>query len=522
MNTQARTALYYAVVISLGGFVFGFDASVISGVLGFIEKEFDLGPADVGIIFAWTGIGAMLSSLTVGALSDAFGRKRVLQFLAILYAISAYFSAIAWNYEVLVIARAIGGYAFGSLYIAPIYIAELAPAKLRGRLGAVNQLNIVVGLSAAYFVNLIFLRMSTGTDFGDMLGITEANAWNWMLGFELLPIAIWFVLLLFMPRSPRWLAANGRADEARKVMARVASPDELESALSGIRDNLGGDKATLMQQISAIFTRKMAFIVFVSIIIAIIQMITGINAVFYYATTIFELSGVGQDAAFVQAVAVGLTNVVFTLIAMALIDRLGRKPLMLAGLAGAAISLGVVAYGFQQATYKLEPAAVSIVDPDGTYPELSALGGVQYDNDVAFKTAFAAATSDNFMRDNEAVILKNAMNANSRMILAGILGFVASFAISLGPIMWVFLSEIFPVRIRGLAISLVTIFNSGTSTAVTTFFPIQVANAGIASAFFIFCGWAVVGLVLLIFLMPETKGMSLEEIERKYVQSKDK
>ena len=518
MKAEIRTAVRYSIVIALGGFVFGFDATVISGVLGFVEKDFDLTPAQIGVIFAWTGLAALASSATIGIAADFFGRKRALQFLAILYTISALFSALAWDFQSLVIARAIGGYAFGSLVIAPVYIAEISPASIRGRLGAINQLNIVVGLSSAYFVNLLLLRLSSGDSaFADLIGLSSDNVWNWMLGVELIPAMAWLVLISLIPKSPRWLATRGRWDEARKVLSKLVSPDEIEAALEGIKENLGGVNATFGEQLKAIFTRKMAYILIVSVIIAVVQMITGINAVFFFAPTVFELSGVGQDAAFVQAVSVGLTNVVFTLIAMSLIDMVGRKPLMLIGLACAAISLGVVAYGFQSATYTVTSDTIAALDGVSDDHDLSGLLNQTYTNDVKFKTAVADATSPNFMRDNEAEILKNAMTANPKLILAGILGFVASFAISLGPIMWVFLSEIFPVRVRGVAIGLVTIFNSATSTLVTTLFPTVVAGAGIATVFFIFCGWAIAGLILLAFLMPETKGMSLEEIEQRYI-----
>ena len=515
MAPETRNATRYSVIIALGGFVFGFDASVISGVVGYVTREFDLSPIQQGMVVSAPTLAAIFASLTVGPLADYFGRKRVLQLLAFLYSLSAIASAFAWDYTSLVVARAVGGYAFGSLVLAPVYIAELSPARLRGRLVSVNQLNIVVGLSAAYFSNYFIQAAATsGASWATALTIDE-NTWNWMLGVEAIPAIIWFLALFTVPRSPRWLATNGEWEGAEKVLKKIASPDEAATAIADLRSTIGAAAASFGTRLRALFHKEMIFILTIGIMIAIIQQVTGINIVFFYATTIFEQSGVGTNAAFAQAISIGLVNIVVTFIAMAAIDSIGRKPLMIFGLAGVAVSMSIVAYGFNEATYKITPEAAESLVETTEIEGLTPLIDVEYENDVAFKKAVADAIGDDGLRDHEAAILQSAMDANARLILIGILGFVASFALSLGPVMWVLLSEIFPVKVRALAISFVTIFNSGASWLVQFLFPWEVATFGIAGVFLSFAVFAVIGLVLVVLLLPETKGLTLERLEEK-------
>lgn len=270
-------------------------------------------------------------------------------------------------------------------------------------------------------------------------------------------------------------------------------------------------------------------VLLIAAIIAVVQQITGINAIFYFATTIFELTGIGQNAAFVQAVVVGVVNVIVTLIVIGLIDKIGRKPLMIMGLCGIVLSMGAATWGFKTSTYEVTPEAklalIQIENPETGQPYLTEndanlLVGQKFTSDVAFKQAIEEKSNREFVRDHYATILKNTMSANTKLILFGIIGFVASFAFSLGPIMWVFLGEIFPVQVRGLAISLVTVLNSGVSMLITTFFPIQLAANGVTSVFAFFFFWSVIGLILIAWLMPETKGLTLEEIEARFTKTK--
>lgn len=457
MTRTDRRALVYASIIALGGFLFGFDAVVISGVMPFITPEFGLNEWWVGAIVSAPSLAAIAAALTVGPIADYVGRKRVMITLALLYTISAVASALAPDATTLFVARLIGGLAFGTLMLAPIYIAEIAPAHLRGRMVSVNQFNIVIGFSAAYFANYYILQLSqSGSDLAINLGIDQF-AWRWMLGLEALPAALYFFFMMLVPESPRWLVLEGHTERARDIMQRIAPAEQIEELLSCIRDSAQEATHNLLAKIKDMFRPELRMVLIVGLICAVAQQSSGINAVYFYAPTIFEQSGVGTDAAFAQATYIGLVNIAFTIAAMSLIDKLGRRPLMLAGLAGIAVSMFLSAWGFH--------------------------------------------------------------TESPGIVLAGILGFVASFAFSLGPVMWVLFSEIFPNRIRGVCMAFMGIVNSGVSWFIQFIFPVELARFGPVITFSIFAVTAVVFLVLLARLMPETRGRSLEELEKELARA---
>ncbi|MEO1247303.1 MAG: sugar porter family MFS transporter [Pseudomonadota bacterium] len=509
-----RTAVFYAAVISLGGFLFGFDAAVISGVVGFVTTEFGLSDWWVGTVVSAPSFGAMIAALTVGPVADYVGRKRVMLALALLYTISAVASAFAPDALTLVIARFIGGLAFGTLMLAPIYIAELAPARLRGRMVSINQLNIVIGFSAAYFANYFILGASqSGSAFSNALGL-EQHAWRWMLGLEALPAAAYFFFMLMAPESPRYLVLQGKVEQARQIMQRIAPAEQIEGLLESIKDSSKEATSRLGEKVRDMFRPELRMVLVVGLIAGIAQQSSGINVVFFYAPTIFEQSGVGTNAAFAQATYVGIINVVFTVLAMLLIDRLGRKPLMLAGLAGVAISMSISAYGFHTAYYELPAEAASSISTSGDLAALESISGVRFENDIAFKAAVEDAIGRTALKANEAAIIQSAVVMNSTLVLVGIMGFVASFAFSLGPVMWVLFSEIFPNRIRGVCMALMGVVNSGVSSLVQFIFPWELAILGSAGTFIVFAAFALLFLVLLTWLMPETRGKTLEELEK--------
>ena len=321
MEYRSYYAIYCAIIVSLGGFVFGFDASVISGVVGPVTVEFGLTPIQAGFVVAAPTLSSAIGTLLIGPLSDALGRKKILMFIAFLYLVSAVGSAMSTSYVMLLAARALGGFAFTSLIIAPMYIAEIAPAQRRGKLVSVNQLNIVVGLSAAYFANYYILGLSSsGAEWVSAWGLDQ-QAWRWMLGFEIVPALIFFIALFAIPDSPRWLIQKGREQEARAVMAKLVPADQVDNEISLITQSSATENESLWARIGGIFGPRMRLALVVGIIVGVVQQITGINAIFFYAPTIFEQSGIGTDAAFAQAVLVGLINVVFTLVAIALIDQ---------------------------------------------------------------------------------------------------------------------------------------------------------------------------------------------------------
>jgi sugar porter (SP) family MFS transporter len=390
MTTEMRYATRVALTVALGGFLMGFDASVISGVVTFIEPELGLTKIELGWLVASLTLTATLAMMVSGPLSDRLGRRPVLKIAAALFTVSAVASALAPTFMALVAARMLGGLGVGAaLIIAPMYIAEIAPAAMRGRMVSLNQLNIVVGISAAFFSNYLILRLSQSEyPCAEALRIGEWS-WRWMLGVEALPAILYFLALLVVPESPRWLVTNGRDDEARGVLARVSGAQQAVEDVEAVKASLRVERTSERANLRELFQPEMRLVLAVAISVAILQQITGINSVFFYAPMIFEESGIGTDASFMQAVLVGLVNLVFTVLALLFIDRLGRRPLLGAGLTGIAVCMLLLSYGF---------ASESV---------------------------------------------------NPEIILVGILGFVASFAFSLGPVMWVLFSELFPNRVRG-------------------------------------------------------------------------
>lgn len=501
-----------ALAVSLGGFLFGFDASVISGVIRFIKPEFGLSDLELGWVVSSPAFSAMFAMLVAGALSDALGRKRVLIVVAFLYAISAILSALAPTTIVLVIARMLGGIAFGAaLILAPMYIAEISRAEQRGRLVSVQQLNIVLGFSAAYFSNYYLLQA-----IGETGWITEATAWRWMLGIEAIPALIYFGVAFFIPYSPRWLMMKGRSEEAEAVLEWLHGTDRAQSELTQIRERLA-DSSHERVEYKALLAKGMRFVLVVGLLVGVLQQITGVNAIYFYATTIFEQSGVGANASFAQAVWVGIINVLFTILAIALIDRLGRKPLLLIGLLGVALSMSITSYGFHQATY--EWPTEHAIQLEGVSPEsVAEVTDREFQSDKAFKRAVLDALGADQYRVHEAAIIEASANMNARLILVGILGFVASFAFSLGPVMWVMLSELFPNRVRGIAISVIGFVNSAVSWFVQFVFPWELTNLGNALTYLIYGLFALLGFLILLRMLPETKGKSLEQIEDEYVR----
>ena len=512
-----KSALYYTIIVSMGGFIFGFDASVISGAIGFVATEFSLSAWQQGWVVSSPTLGGIIATISAGAICDAIGRRKTLIGIALLYLVSAFFSAFATDFWMLVVARFIGGMAFCSLMIAPIYIAEISAPEHRGKLVSVNQFNIVLGFSVSYFSNFYFLQLSQ-SDIGwvTQLGIQE-NVWRWMLGMEILPALLWFVLLFTIPRSPRWLIMKGHDQEAQTVLNKLFDRETAREQLQSIRSTLSAKQEALTKRLGFLFSKKMKIPIFIGLIVGIAQQVTGINVIFFYAPTIFEQSGVGTNAAFMQAVIIGVVNVIFTIIAMMTIDKLGRKPLLLVGLSGVVLSMAICTYGFKQATYALDQETVITLSEQHeslSQADLQPLVDVTFDSDVAFKNALTSQLSESIVNQHQGDLLEAATKMNATLIMVGIVGFVASFAMSLGPVMWVMFSEIFPNHIRGIAISLVGVVNSFVSFMVQLVFPWELATLGAAMTFAIYGIFAFIALIMVIRFVPETKGQSLEMIER--------
>lgn len=510
METTTRRTWFIAFVVSLGGFLFGFDAGIISGVMAYAGPEFNLNDIQTGWVVSSPSFSAMLAMLVSGRLSDFFGRKKILIVVAFLYALSALLSAYATGYDMLWIARMLGGIAFGAaLILAPTYIAEISSAENRGKLVSMQQLNIVLGFFAAFLCNYYLNEMNTsGESF-----LTDETVWRWMLGLEMIPAVLYFVLMFFVPRSPRWLLLKQQAKEALRILKQLHGSKRADEEAKTITESIAKSNNKEKVQLNELVKPALRFIFLVGLTIGILQQVTGINAIYFYATSIFKQTGIGTNAAFASGVLLSMTTVVFTIVAMLFIDRMGRRPLLLIGIAGIALSMILCGYGFKQATYRISSDAISNLD-QALVDKLEVFDGRTFDDDVAFKNEMKAALGSQTYAKNEGAILEVATEMNSTLILVGILVFIACFGFSLGPVMWVMLSEMYPNKYRGLAIGVIGFVNSFASWLVQQVFPWELSNLGNATTFFIFGFIALGGFFLFMRILPETKGKSLEELEQ--------
>jgi len=515
MKKNQLFTIRVALTVALGGFLMGFDASVISGVVKFIEPQFDLTKIQLGWSVSSLTLTATLAMLVSGRMSDLLGRRTVLKYAAILFTLSAVGSALAPSFAFLVVARMLGGIGVGaSLIIAPMFIAEISPPERRGQLVSFNQLNIVLGISVAFFTNYLIVRLgSSEAAWVQKLGIAENN-WRWMLGLETLPAIFYFFALFFVPRSPRWLMMKGKHEEAMVVLNRANDAETAEEEFRNIRGSIEGGSDQKKVPLTELFKPALRLVLLIGLGVAVLQQITGINSVFFYAPMIFEQSGIGTDAAFSQAILVGLTNLVFTVLAILFIDRLGRKALLGIGLAGIAVFMFVLAAGFNSATYTLNSEAIETLSEGIDKEALYAMQDDLYDSDVKYKQKLTEVLGPLAVKEHQSELIAGAIDSNPWLILIGILGFVASFAISIGPVMWVLFSELFPNWIRGLAISFVGFINSLVSFSVQLIFPWELATLGTAGTFLIYGIFGALGLVFVLIMVPETKGKSLEELEK--------
>lgn len=509
MNERSLYATRVSLVVALGGFLMGFDSAVISGVVDPVRDAFALDADQIGWAVACLTLGATFAMALAGPLADRFGRRQVLMVTAVLFTASAIGCALAEDYLTLIIARIIGGLGVGgALLIAPIYIAEIAPPERRGQLVSFNQLNVVLGFSAAFFSNY-FLN-------------DAGMSWRWMLGVEAVPAALYLLLLFSVPRSPRWLAAQERDAEALAVLERINGPDRAGAALAEVLESIQAASEQASAGIDELFSRRMRRVMLIGLGLGFFQQITGINAIFYYSTTIFGAAGAARDAALGQAIFVGLVNVAFTLLAMRLIDRLGRKPLLMIGTSVMAIALFINGAAFNSATYTLDSAAIEAASQSlqaATVADLSALEGQTFTHLPEFLDAIRervrpfGATELAVFERKSGDIAKSALEIDGLLVLISIMAYIAAFAISLGPVMWAMFSEIFPQHVRGLAISVAGFFNSAISFGVQWCFPLALEAVGPASVFFFFGTMAALGLLFSWLVVPETKGRSLEELE---------
>lgn len=512
---KQTNAYKYSLIVAIGGLIFGLDAALISGTINFITKEFALSDIQLGTAVSAPALGVLLALPFAGYACDKFGRKKTLIIVAFLYLFSAIFSALAPNYFTLVAARFIGGLAFSSISLASMYIGEIAPPRLRGKLVSMTQINIVIGLSAAYFINYLILDWSTATSgWAVDYGLTT-NVWRWMLGSEIIPALLWFALLFTIPESPSWYLLKNKKEEASTVLAKLMPlaeiPKYINENLERIHSKI--DELGIVEQLKGIFTKKMRVILIIATTIAIAQQATGINAILFYAPTVFEQLGLGTDAAFAQAIWIGLVSLVFTVLAILMVDKVGRKPMIIFGMLWIVASLVLCWYGFSLAEYSITPEALTALKDVPNIEKLDALVGVVYDSDLAFKNALVDNLGEATAREYAGVFLEKCTTLNATLILVGLLSFIGAFHFSVGPLMWVLFSEIFPVSIRGIAIPFFTIITSLTNWLVQQFFPWQLNNMGVGAIFLFYAIIVGIGLIILSIYLKETKGLTIEEIQ---------
>ncbi|WP_404309830.1 MFS transporter [Neorhodopirellula lusitana] len=530
MKSYKTNALIYSTIVAMGGFLFGLDAALISGTIDYITAEFSLTPEQLGTAVSAPALGVLVALPFAGYICNQFGRKKAILLIAVLYLISAICSALAPTYWTLVAARFLGGLAFSSISLASMYIGEIAPPKLRGKLVSMTQINIVIGLSGAYFVNYLINHWATsGAPWVVNMGL-DTSTWRWMLGSEVPFAIIWFGLLLTIPESPSWFVFQHRDEDAKRTLRKLMPEDEIESHVDEVRESI--HKSTkdhsIKSQLREIFGKPMRLTFVIAMTIAVAQQSTGINAVLFYAQTIFKQLGIGSDAAFVQAIWVGLTSIVFTVMGLLLVDKLGRRPLIIWGMVWIIASLGICSYAFHNARYvvneqtiaAMEAAETQDASMDGTertalndVDRLNALAGVEHTSDVEFKQAIRGVLGKEAANKHMGTLLDASIKINAKLVLFGILSFIAAFHFSVGPVMWVLFSEIFPVSVRGIAIPFFTIVTSLTSWLVQFFFPRQLESMGMTAVFLFYAGTVFIGLVILFFTLIETKNMSIEEIQ---------
>lgn len=432
-----------SVVAALGGLLFGFDTAVISGTINFIQPYFGLSEAELGWTVSSLLFGCIAGVFIAGKAGDLYGRKKVLMFAALLFFFSAVGSASAHSLYFFLFARVLGGIAVGvASILSPMYIAELAPAKYRGSLVSLNQLAIVIGILVAFFSN--YLLVGTGE-----------NNWRWMLLVMAAPAVLLFFSLFLVPESPRWLVARKRNDEALQVLVKTSGQEFASAELNEIEQTLKNQEEGTFRDLLA---PKIKPLLFIGIILAIFQQITGINTIMYYAPKIFANVGQSNDSALLQTILIGGTNLVFTLVAMVLIDRFGRKKLI-------------------------------IVESTGMMLMLSGLSALYF------------------------------MNATSGiLVLVFILAYIAFFAASLGPALWVVAAELFPNRLRskGMSVAIVSLWIA--CTVVTIAFPIMLEMLSGGITFLIFALICLANLIFVLKYVPETKGKTLEELEKQFAK----
>ena len=463
-HTSNTCSLFYVIFISavaaIGGFLFGFDSGVINGTVTALGKAFNSSSVATGFNVASVLLGCALGALAAGPLADKFGRRAIMIITAIIFAISAFGSGISESSAEFIFYRLFGGLGIGAASVlAPAYIAEVAPPALRGRLATLQQLAIVLGLFAAFLSNYLIADAAGSAQNILML---DTAAWRWMFWAELVPAILFLVGVLFIPESPRYLVAQGKVDDAKAVFSKI-SDDNADKQISDVKRSLHSDTKPSIRDLFIDNSKKVHPIVWVGVALSVFQQFVGINVVFYYGSELWQAAGFDESQSLFINVLAGTTNIVSTFIAIALVDKIGRKPLLLVGSVGMFISLSALTYIFGSAGLD-EAGKLALSDNMGTF----------------------------------ALIMANL--------------FVVFFGLSWGPVVWVLLGEMFNNRIRGAALAVAASAQWIANFAITMTFPIMLANIGLAGAYGFYALSALISIFFVVKYIKETRGKTLESM----------
>jgi SP family sugar:H+ symporter-like MFS transporter len=447
-------------VAAIGGFLFGFDSGVINGTVSALGNAFNSSSVATGFNVASVLLGCAVGALAAGPLADKFGRRAIMIITAIIFAISAFGSGISESSAEFIFYRLFGGLGIGAASVlAPAYIAEVAPPALRGRLATLQQLAIVLGLFAAFLSNYLIADAAGSAQNILMLDIA---AWRWMFWVELVPAILFLVGVLFIPESPRYLVAQGKVDDAKTVFSKISN-DSADAQISDVKSSLHSDKKPSIRDLFIDGSKKVHPIVWAGVALSVFQQFVGINVVFYYGSELWQAAGFDESQSLFINVLAGTTNIVSTFIAIALVDKIGRKPLLLVGSVGMFISLSALTYIFGSAGLD-EAGKLALSDNMGTF----------------------------------ALIMANL--------------FVVFFGLSWGPVVWVLLGEMFNNRIRGAALAVAASAQWIANFAITMTFPIMLANIGLAGAYGFYALSALISIFFVAKYITETRGKTLESM----------
>lgn len=455
--------IFLSIVAALGGFLFGFDSGVINGTVDALRGAFDSDAVGTGFNVASMLLGCAAGAFFAGTLADKFGRKHVLIVAALAFVVSAWGSGVASTSTEFVVFRVLGGLAVGAASIlSPAYIGEIAPPNIRGRLISLQQMAIVLGLFFAFFSNYLLANAAGGASAEFWWGF---RTWQWMFWVEIIPASLFFLFLLFIPESPRYLVAAGKPEKAINVLAKLTNFELASKQVEEIKTTVNRERKPSLRDIINSKTGKIHPIVWVGVALAALQQFTGINVVFYYGSVLWQAAGFTEADALLQNVISGTVNIAFTVVAILLVEKVGRKPLLMIGGLGQAFMLGILAILFSTGTIG-ENGNLILPGNNGLYALISANG------------------------------------------------YIAFFAFTWGPIMWVMLGEMFSNKFRGAALAVAGLVQWGSNFLITITFPVLLATIGLGVSYGIYASFGVVAYFIVRRFVTETKGRTLEEISK--------